>query len=89
MTSSFEGQPSKTRPFPIETRVIWVPGIDKWSVIFDATPRCCSKRKVLGSIFVTIYPPWHLENHLRIPISNKKCSMYGILGCPWYLVTRL
>ena len=27
MTSIFEGQPSKTRPFPIETEVIWVPGI--------------------------------------------------------------
>ena len=27
MTSIFEGQPSKTRPFPIKTRVIWVPGI--------------------------------------------------------------
>ena len=28
MTSIFEGQPPKTRPFPIKTRVIWVPGID-------------------------------------------------------------
>ena len=27
MTSMFEGQPPKTRPFPIKTRVIWVPGI--------------------------------------------------------------
>ena len=27
MTSVFEGQPPKTRPFPIKTRVIWVPGI--------------------------------------------------------------
>ena len=27
MTSIFEGQPSKTRAFPIKTRVIWVPGI--------------------------------------------------------------
>ena len=27
MTSIFEGQPSKTRPFPIKTRVIWVLGI--------------------------------------------------------------
>ena len=25
-TSVFEGQPPKTRPFPIKTRVIWVPG---------------------------------------------------------------
>ena len=27
MTSIFEGQPPKTRPFPIKTRVIWVQGI--------------------------------------------------------------
>ena len=27
MTSIFEGQPPKTRPFPIKTRVIWVPGV--------------------------------------------------------------
>ena len=27
MTSIFEGQPPKTRPFPNKTRVIWVPGI--------------------------------------------------------------
>ena len=27
MTSIFKGQPSKTRPFPIKTRVIWVLGI--------------------------------------------------------------
>ena len=26
LTSIFEGQPSKTRPFPIKTRVIWVLG---------------------------------------------------------------
>ena len=26
MTSIFEGQPPKTRPFPIKTRDIWVPG---------------------------------------------------------------
>ena len=27
MTSIFAGQPLKTRPFRIKTRVIWVPGI--------------------------------------------------------------
>ena len=32
MTSIFEGQPTKTRPFPIKTRVIWVPGW-KWKII--------------------------------------------------------
>ncbi len=26
MTPIFEGQPTKTMPFPIKTRVIWVPG---------------------------------------------------------------
>ena len=30
MTSIFEGQPHKTRPFPFKTRVIWVPGIKKY-----------------------------------------------------------
>ena len=33
MTSIFEGHPPKTRPFPIKTRVIWVPGI----YIYDIT----------------------------------------------------
>ena len=32
MTSIFEGQPPKTRSFPIKTRVIWVPGT--WMVDF-------------------------------------------------------
>ena len=33
ITSIFEGQPPKTRPFPFKTRVIWVPGmLDFWSV---------------------------------------------------------
>ena len=27
MTPIFEGQPPKTRPFPIKTGVIWVPGM--------------------------------------------------------------
>ena len=27
LTSIFEGQPPKTRPFPIKTRVIWVLGL--------------------------------------------------------------
>ena len=30
LTSIFEGQPSKTRPFPIKTRVCWVLGIYIW-----------------------------------------------------------
>ena len=33
MTSIFEGQPSKTRTFPTETRVIWVPGMGKTAPI--------------------------------------------------------
>ena len=36
MTSIFEGQPPKTRPFPIKTRVIWVPGL------FENFPRQAS-----------------------------------------------
>ena len=37
MTSIFEGQPPKTRPFPTKTRVIWVPGI--YTYIFLASQR--------------------------------------------------
>ena len=33
MISIFEGQPPKTRFFPIKTRVIWVPGIYKYADI--------------------------------------------------------
>ena len=32
-TSIFEGQPPKTRPFPIKTRVIWVLGTYKWDFL--------------------------------------------------------
>ena len=33
MTSIFKGQPSKTRPFPIKTRVIWVLGCSRYIYI--------------------------------------------------------
>ena len=33
LTSIFEGQPSKTRPFPIKTRVCWVLGIYIYGMI--------------------------------------------------------
>ena len=41
MTSIFEGQPPKTMPFPIKTRVIWVPGIYRWwfQVLFIFIPK--------------------------------------------------
>ena len=38
MTSIFEGQPPKTRPFPIKTRVIWVPGIYTKYHVFPEKP---------------------------------------------------
>ena len=34
MTSIFEGQPPKKRPFPFKTMVIWVPGICQISGVF-------------------------------------------------------
>ena len=34
MTSIFEGQPPKTRPFPIKTRVIWVLGMSIYIYIY-------------------------------------------------------
>ncbi len=30
LTSIFESQPLKTRPFRTKIRVIWVPGVDSW-----------------------------------------------------------
>ena len=43
MTSIFEGQPLKTKPFQTKTRVIWVPGIYIYistmvSIIFLCSP---------------------------------------------------
>ena len=38
MTSIFEGQPHKTRPFPSKTRVIWVPGIYIYIHIIKSSP---------------------------------------------------
>ena len=40
MTSIFEGQLPKTRPFPIKRRVIWVPGIyiPLWLFNIQPTP---------------------------------------------------
>ena len=40
MTPIFEGQPLKTRPFPIKTGVIWVPGIYNVSTLKN-----CARRK--------------------------------------------
>ena len=52
MTSIFEGQPPKTRPFPIKTKVIWVPGIciyvyilfdsESFGLIWSSDTRCIS-----------------------------------------------
>ena len=40
MTSIFEGQPPKRRPFPIRTRVIWVPGsLVKYELRSSTVPR--------------------------------------------------
>ena len=47
MTSIFEGQPPKTRPFPIKTRVIWVPGIYN-NII-------CIKTWVFFTVYIYIY----------------------------------
>ena len=38
MTSIFKGQPPKTRPFPIKTRVICVPGIYIYIYLFCTQP---------------------------------------------------
>ena len=39
MTSIFEGQPHKTRPCPIKTRVMWVPGLQNSQKGFHHNPQ--------------------------------------------------
>ena len=58
MTSIFEGQPPKTRPFPIKTRVIWVPGIYIyihiliwWHILYIQGCQISSPRFVFGDFF--------------------------------------
>ena len=46
MTSIFEGQPPKTRPFPIKTRVIWVLGSDCSNANFPEKPRYSLLRRM-------------------------------------------
>ena len=43
MTSIFEGQPLKTKPFPTKTRVIWVPGIYKVTLKDFSPLKSCMK----------------------------------------------
>ncbi len=52
MTSIFEGQPPKTKPFPIKTRVIWVLGIGCYFLNGTMRPIVPSKlRDVKGPYF--------------------------------------
>ena len=55
MTSIFEGQPPKTRPFPIKTRVIWVPGIYT-TLAGILSPFKSSSNRVPGVIFYSPGP---------------------------------
>ena len=56
LTSIFEGQPSKTRPFPIKTRVIWVLGIYMFLGKKTLMVACDSSCKI-GSKTSTWNPP--------------------------------
>ena len=52
MTSVFEGQAPKTRPFPIKTRVSWVPGEYKSHVVTNGrhflANFCVSKKRFVN-----------------------------------------
>ena len=54
MTSIFEGQPPKTRPFPIKTRVIWVPG----TYIGSFSPSKKSQKTWNHILFHLLWDPW-------------------------------
>ncbi len=51
MTSIFEGQPPKTKPFPIKAGVIWVPGMYIYKSLFTYT-RCFQVVNSFGPIWV-------------------------------------
>ena len=90
LISIFEGEPSKTRPFPIKTRVIWVLGIyyihyilsfEKYP-FFGKNGGCSTfgnNPKRCIPIWLAISTPWtHISQLGSFPqISNGKC------GYPW------
>ena len=73
MTSIFEGQPSKTRPFSSKTRVIWVLGIfiQLKMLLFGGsriglhTWRTIPDNKWLGS--PPMYKPWKGQLEMELP----------------------
>ncbi len=88
MTSIFEGQPPKTRPFPIKTMVIWVPGIYieyihtklTWPIKWHIT--WCIIHWFLFLIFGSNGSPSHLMVNwwfgiLGVPLSNNPFHFRG------------
>ena len=69
MTSIFEGQPLKTRPFRTKRKVIWVPGIYR-SKIQDHYQRCklvCWFRKINRTL-----PFFGIKTCMECHLNNKK-----------------
>ena len=83
MTSIFEGQPPKTRPFPIKTRVSWVPGIYIYIYLFTFNIYRVSFQNASDQQDCFL-----IENNTGILGLGGKTPMY-ILGCPWYFVNAL
>ena len=71
LTSVFEGQPPKRRPFPIKTRVIWVPGISYFNLM---------ERFINGASAFFLSEFLQGESQSKSLISRKpsiRCSAYG------------
>ena len=62
LTSIFEGQPFKTRPFPIKTRVIWVLGYHSFQIL--------EKTKHSHAVFV--FSKNDQENQLNQPQKKRR-----------------
>ena len=86
MISILEGQPPKTRPFSIKTRVIWVPGIYKFTHL---VPRVWANPQTnQSSMFQQLYKS-HLSHEKKTrpdtkSMSHTRCFIDGILRS-WFM----
>ncbi len=74
MTSIFEGQPPKTRPFPIKIGVIWVPGMYIILYAFAFWCDICSRELACWSWWFGV--PTHCI-HLHIPSERWQAADGG------------
>ena len=87
LTSIFEGQPSKTRPFSIKTRVIWVVGIyynicndEDWGLDFNCKiiPRFVTSVDICEPAEWTPIITWQLFPEIRLQptdSSSRTCTI--------------